>query len=326
MRRQLEHVEDPTAATLDGQVGGDGGVDAPALGRTDVVVEPVAQDRVGELVAPTGGVRQQARRDQPVERLGHTVGRQPGEAPRQAEVVQREAPEHGHHLGQLEIGGGAEHEPPQQHGRPRQLRRRSAGHEPGPPVRDRHGAAVHQRLRHLAGEEGVAPAGPDHRVRQPVVELGPDHRGGERPGVGPVEGLEIDDRPPTLERHPLAELLELRGAPAGPQGHHGEDGQAGEPDQQRGQSQRLAVGHVDVLEDEDQRSPVRQGPEQPGGRREHLGQVLGVDLGAVALDGGAQPVRLVGAGPLGSSRARRSRNAANGMPWSRSSARPTTTG
>ena len=208
-------------------------------------------------------------------------------------MVQREAPEHRHHLGQLEVGGGAEHEPPQQRGRARQLGRGSAGHEPGPTLRDRHSPAVDQRLRHLAGEEGIAPAGPDHRVGQPVVELGPDHRGGERPGVGPVERLEVDDRPPTLECHPLAELLELRGTPAGPQGHHGEDGQAGEPDQQRSQRQRLAVGHVDVLEDEDQRSPVRQGPEQPGGRREHLGQVLGVGLGDVALDGGAQPARRV---------------------------------
>ena len=212
MGRQLEHVEDPAAAPLHGQVGGDGGVDAPALGRTDVVVEPVAQDRVGEFVATTCGVRQQARRHEPVERLGHTVGRLSGEALRQAEVVQREAAEHGHHLGQLEVVGGAEHEPAQQRGRPRQLRRGGAGHEPGPPVRDRHGPAVHQRLRHLTGEEGVAPAGPDHRVRQPVVELGPDHRGGERTGVGPVEGLEVDDRPPSVERHPLAELLELGGA------------------------------------------------------------------------------------------------------------------
>jgi hypothetical protein len=55
---------------------------------------------------------------------------------------------------------------------------------------------------------------------------------------------------------------------------------------------------VDVLEDEDQRSPARQGPEQPGGRREHLGEVLGVGLGVVPLDGGAQRVGLVGAGPL----------------------------
>jgi hypothetical protein len=33
VRRQLEHVEDTAAAMLRRQVGGDGGVDAPALGQ-----------------------------------------------------------------------------------------------------------------------------------------------------------------------------------------------------------------------------------------------------------------------------------------------------
>src|ERR687898_921657 len=222
-------------------------------------------------------------------------GPQPGEPLGQSEVAQREPAEDGHHLRQLDVGGGAQEQPPQDRRRRTQVHGRCTGDEPGATAVDDDGAPVDERLRHLADEEGVAPAGVDHGVGHLIVERYADDGGRQRPGLLPVEGLEVDDGPPAVEGHPLAEPVELGGAVAESQSGDGEDREVGEADEQCRQRQRLAVGDVEVLEHQHDRSVVAHGADQPDGGGEHPRKVPGIgSVVAGSLDLGPEGVAATG--------------------------------
>jgi hypothetical protein len=198
-------------------------------------------------------------------------------------MAEREPAEDGHQLGQLHVGGSAQEQPPQERGRWSQAHHRSAGDEAGTIAVDDDRAAVDERLRHLANEEGVAPAGVDHGVGQLRVRSRTDDAGGQSLALRPVEGLEVDDRAPAVERHPLPQPVELSRAGPGSQGGDGEDGEVGEADEQRRQRQRFAVGGVEVFEHHHHRCPGPHGLDEGDRGGEHRRQVLDIGGGVARL-------------------------------------------
>ena len=82
---------------------GDDAVDSAPFAGTDVVVERLAQNAVGELV-PLVDLHHQLLADQPVETLDHPLFGNAGDRSDQVEFSWRHAPERGDDLGDVRLG------------------------------------------------------------------------------------------------------------------------------------------------------------------------------------------------------------------------------
>jgi hypothetical protein len=288
---QLEHVEHHPGAALGRQLGGDGGVDALSFGWSDVVVDGRPHDRVAELVAARH-LHQQAGLHQAVEGTTDLLQGRAGEALHQAQVAEREPPEDRQDLGQLGIGGCAADQPAEQGGTGPQRGRRRIGHEPGPAIGHHRPPGFGEGERQLLGEEGIALRGRVHDVGERLVGGGAEHGGDEGLGVVAVEGLEVDHRGPPVVSHLLEQPLELHSS-ARAKGDDGEHAHVGESGEEGDEGHRLAVGSVEVLEDEHERAGPGDGAQEldPGGEDAAevallVGRGGGVERGPHGVGGG----------------------------------------
>ena len=288
MRRQLERIEHDPRALLDRELRRDRGVDAPTLGRTDVVVERRPHDRVAELVA-AGGLEQQPCLHEPVEGAGDVVlalGEQAGDEP---EMAEREPGEHRHHLRQLHIDRRPGEQPPQQRRAGSQPGCRRADHEAGPPVAHHDRTALGERLRHLLREERVAVRRHVHRLGERVVGCGAENTGDQRSRLVAIERFEIEQGGAPFGGHGLDQPLDI-GLEARPQREDDEHRHIDQPCEQRRHRQRLAVGDVEVLEHDDRGAVRREGAaHHQAGRKHSLKLIV-----SMLVDGGAQLRAVVG--------------------------------
>lgn len=86
VRGQLDHVDGDASVSTRGKVGGDLGVDASALGWTEVVIQSRADDRMGEAVPLTGWLEDAGPLEQ-VERCVHRSQVQPGDLGHEGELI-----------------------------------------------------------------------------------------------------------------------------------------------------------------------------------------------------------------------------------------------
>ena len=230
----------------------------------------VANDRVGELVAPVAASGQQPRLDEAVERPGHRRRPTwPMSRSTSAEVAEREPTEDGH----------APWPARRRRRCPTNSRRSSAvdGRRPtagasatrrARPSVDDDGAAVDERLRRLAGEERVAAGWPRTPRRSARRRARADD--GRRPSAW-VSCRSSGSRSTTAPRPSNAICSTSRSRsvapPPGSQRDDREHGHVGEPDEQAAERQGVAVGDVEVLEHQHRRSPVRQPPGRARRRR-----------------------------------------------------------